>query len=260
MLSAINIDPVAFRLGPLSFHWYGMMYLLGFAGAWWLGNIRAAKPLSGWTKTEVSDLIFYGAFGVILGGRLGSVLFYNFDYYLEHPLEIFYIWKGGMSFHGGMLGVALAYWLFARNTRRPFLVVADFLSPMIPVGLFTGRIGNFINQELWGKVTDLPWGVVFRDAGPDPRHPTQLYEALLEGALLFIILWVYSSKPRPVGSVLALFLVLYGLFRFLVEFYRLPDANIGYLAFGWLTMGQLLSVPMIIGGIALLVWSLRRFR
>ena len=270
MFFMLEIDPIAFQfgpfslgkytIGPIAFHWYGLMYLLGFIGAWWLGSYRAAKPGSNWTKTEVSDLIFYGAIGVIVGGRLGSVLFYNFGYYfqdLKHMFEIFFIWRGGMSFHGGMLGVAFAFWWFARASGKSFLTVADFLVPMVPIGLFTGRIGNFINQELWGKVTDLPWGVVFKGAGSAPRHPSQLYEAGLEGLALFGILWWYSSKPRPAGSVLALFLIGYGVFRFLVEFVRVPDEHLSYLAFNWLTMGQILSLPMVVGGIALFLWSRR---
>ena len=257
-MMTLIIDPVAFRIGPVAVHWYGLMYVIGFVGAWMLGDYRARRPGSTWTKQDVSDLIFYGALGAILGGRLGSVLFYNFDYYLENPLEALFIWRGGMSFHGGLLGVALAVWLFARKTERRFLDVADFLTPLAPIGLCAGRIGNFINQELWGKVTDLPWGVVFRGAGPLPRHPSQLYEAFLEGVVLFVVLWLVSARPRPTGMVLGLFLVGYGGFRFLVEFVRLPDANIGYLAFGWLTMGQLLSLPMALAGLLLIVWAYRR--
>ncbi len=255
MLIAPDIDPVAISLGPVKVHWYGLMYVAGFVGGWWLGRYRAMKPDSGWSRHEVLDLVFYLAIGVIAGGRLGYVLFYNFGYYLRHPLEIFFIWTGGMSFHGGLLGVMLALWLFGRHTRRPFLAVADFFVPLAPVGLFTGRVGNFINQELWGRVTDVPWGVVFRTGGPLPRHPSQLYEALLEGIVLFVALWLFSARPRPVGAVSGLFLLLYGVFRFAVEFVREPDAHIGYLALGWFTMGQLLSLPMIIGGLALIGWS-----
>lgn len=252
MLTAPDIDPVAISLGPLKIHWYGLMYVIGFLAGWWLGVLRARQPGSGWRATEVGDLVFYIALGAILGGRLGYVLFYNPGYYLRHPLEILFVWQGGMSFHGGLLGVAIVMWWYARRSRRPWLAVTDFIAPLAPVGLGAGRIGNFINQELWGKVTDLPWGMVFRNAGPFPRHPTQLYEFLLEGVILFAILWLYSARPRATGVVSGLFLLCYGVFRFLVEFVREPDAHIGYLAFGWVTMGQVLSLPMIAFGVWLL--------
>jgi len=255
---APNIDPVAISLGPLKIHWYGLMYVIGFFGGWWLGVMRAKRPDSGWRKEEVSDLLFYAALGVILGGRLGYVLFYNLGYYLKHPLEIFYLWTGGMSFHGGMLGVILAMWLFGRRTKRHWLAVTDFIAPLVALGLGAGRLGNFINHELWGKVTDVPWGMVFRNAGPLPRHPTQLYEFALEGVALFLILWLYSSKPRPTAAVSGLFLLCYGSFRFLVEFVREPDTHIGYLAFGWVTMGQVLSLPMILLGIWMMWWAHQR--
>lgn len=257
MLMAPDIDPVAVQLGPLKIHWYGLMYLIGFAGGWALGVHRAKRPGSGWHANEVADVLFYAALGVILGGRLGYVFFYNAGYYLQHPVEIFYIWSGGMSFHGGLIGVIVAVWLYARRTHRPWLAVTDFIAPLVPVGLGAGRIGNFINQELWGRVTDLPWGMVFRTGGPLPRHPSQLYEFALEGVALFAILWLYSAKRRPLGAVSGLFLVCYGLFRFLVEFVRVPDAQLGYLALGWVTMGQMLSVPMVLFGLGLLVWSRR---
>ncbi len=257
MLTAPDIDPIAIEIGPLAIRWYGLMYVLGFLGGWWLGVVRARRPGTGWRKEEVADLLFYVALGVILGGRLGYVLFYNLPHYAMHPLEVFYLWEGGMSFHGGLLGVALALWLYARHTARRWLAVSDFLAPLAPVGLGLGRIGNFINQELWGKVTDLPWGMVFRHAGPLPRHPSQLYEAFLEGLVLFVVLWLYSARPRPMGAISALFLIGYGTFRFLVEFVREPDPQLGYLAGGWVTMGQALSLPMILGGVALFVWALR---
>lgn len=257
---APEIDPIAIHLGPIKIHWYGLMYLVGFLGGWWVGVYRAKRPGSGWDPKEVSDYLFYIALGVILGGRLGYVLFYNFAHYLKHPLDIFAIWSGGMSFHGGLIGVCIAMWLYGRKTNRPFLAVTDFLAPLAPIGLGPGRIGNFINQELWGRVTDAPWGMVFRTGGPQPRHPTQLYEAALEGLALFLILWFYSRTPRPVGAVSSLFLVFYGLFRFIVEFVREPDPQLGYLAFGWVTMGQVLSVPMIFLGAWMFWWSHQRAR
>jgi phosphatidylglycerol:prolipoprotein diacylglycerol transferase len=256
---APDIDPIAVSIGPLKIHWYGLMYLIGFIGGWLCGSHRAALPNSGWKRTEVGDILFYIALGVILGGRLGYVLFYNFGYYLRHPVEIFYVWTGGMSFHGGLLGVIVAMWWYGRVTRRSFFAVADFIAPLTPIGLGAGRIGNFINQELWGRVSDVPWAMVFaRTGGTAPRHPSQLYEFALEGIALFAILWIYSARPRPVGAVSGVFLVCYGAFRFFVEFFRVPDAQLGYLAFGWVTMGQILSLPMILFGIGLLVWSYRR--
>lgn len=258
MLTFPAIDPVAFRLGPLQVHWYGLMYLAGFAAGGWLGVRRARRPGSGWRPEEVWDLLFYIALGVVLGGRLGYVLFYNLPYYLGRPWELLYVWTGGMSFHGGLVGVIAAMWLFARRTDRRFLQVGDFVAPLCPLGLGAGRIGNFINQELWGKVTDVPWGVVFSTGGPLPRHPSQLYEAFLEGLVLFSIVWWYSHRPRPVGAVSGLFLVCYSTFRFVVEFVRVPDPQLGYLAFGWVTMGQVLSLPMLGIGLWLLWRSGRR--
>ncbi len=230
-------------------HWYGLMYLCGFIGAWWLGRLRA--PQKGWTAEQVEDVLFYGALGVIIGGRLGYAVFYNLPETLAHPLSIVKIWKGGMSFHGGLLGVLVAFWFFARKTGKRYLEISDFIAPMVPVGLFFGRIGNFINGELWGKVSDVPWAIVFPTGGPLPRHPSQLYEAGLEGLVLFLILWIYSSRPRPAGAVSGLFLMGYGLFRFIIECVRIPDPQYGYLAFGWLTMGQILSLPMLILGMIL---------
>ncbi|HHM04344.1 MAG TPA: prolipoprotein diacylglyceryl transferase [Gammaproteobacteria bacterium] len=252
MLTYPDIDPVAIHLGPVKVHWYGLMYLAGFAAAWWLGRRRAARPGSGWNDQQVGDLIFYGALGAVLGGRVGYILFYDFDSYLENPLRMLKVWEGGMSFHGGLLGVIVAMWLFGRKQGKPFLGVTDFMAPLAPIGLGCGRIGNFINGELWGKVSDAPWAMVFPTGGPLPRHPSMLYEAFLEGAVLFALLWWYSSKPRPAGAVSGLFLLGYGVFRFAVEFVRVPDAQLGYLAFGWLTMGQVLSTPLIVAGAALL--------
>jgi phosphatidylglycerol:prolipoprotein diacylglycerol transferase len=254
-----DINPVAIGLGPLQVHWYGLMYLVGFAAGWWLGRRRAAtRP--GWDAQQVADLVFFIALGVVLGGRLGYVLFYDLGSYLAAPLDVFKLWRGGMSFHGGLIGVIVAMWLFARRRGKAFFDVADFVAPLAPIGLGAGRIGNFINGELWGRVTDLPWGMIFADprTGGLPRHPSQLYEALLEGLVLFVILWLYSSRPRPFMSVSGLFLACYGCFRFAIEFVRMPDAQLGFLAGGWLTMGQLLSLPMIAAGAAMLWWSHRR--
>lgn len=257
MLIHPDIDPVALSLGPLKIHWYGLMYLIGFAAFWRLGCLRARKPGSPMTPEQVGDVLFYGVLGVVLGGRIGYILFYDFGAFLADPLRLLRIWEGGMSFHGGLLGVLIVSWWYSRRLGCGFFRFTDFIAPMIPVGLGMGRIGNFINGELWGKVTDLPWGMVFRGAGELPRHPSQLYQAALEGLTLFLILWVFSARPRAAGTVSALFLIFYGLFRFLVEFVREPDAHIGYLALGWLTMGQLLTVPMIAGGIGLYVWATR---
>jgi len=254
---APTIDPVAVSLGPLKIHWYGIMYVLGFLALWWFATRRAREVNSGWKPEEIGDFLFYGMVGVILGGRIGYVLFYNFGYYAKHPLDILRIMDGGMSFHGGLTGVLLAMLYFARKTGRTFFQVADFIAPWTPIGLGLGRFGNFINQELWGKVSDVPWAMVFRTGGPLPRHPSQLYELALEGVALFLLLFFYSKKPRPLGSISGLFLIGYGLSRFVVEFVREPDPQLGYLAGGWLTMGQVLSTPMIIAGIGLMVWARR---
>jgi phosphatidylglycerol:prolipoprotein diacylglycerol transferase len=257
MLHHPAIDPVALHLGPLAIRWYGLMYLVGFAAAWWLGRRRAQRPGSGWQASELGDLIFYCAMGAVLGGRIGYVLFYQPGYYLSHPAAILQAWQGGMSFHGGLIGVLLACWLFGRKTGRGFFMVTDFAAPLVPTGLLAGRLGNFINGELWGRVTDLPWGMVFEGAGPLPRHPSQLYQAALEGGLLFVILWLYSARPRPVMAVSGMFLIGYGTLRFIGEFAREPDAFLGFVAFDWLTMGQLLCLPMLLAGAVLLVLSRR---
>ena len=255
---APDIDPIAIALGPIKVHWYGLMYVLGLLALWFFAARRAKQPGSGWTPEQVSDFVFYGALGVILGGRIGYMLFYNLSHYIEHPLNVLKVWQGGMSFHGGLLGVLLAMLYFARKTGKTFFTVADFIAPWVPIGLGLGRLGNFINHELWGRTTDGPWGMVFREGGPLPRHPSQLYQAALEGVAMFVILWLFARKPRPTASVSGLFLICYGVFRVITEFVREPDAQLGYLAFGWLTMGQVLSVPMILFGVGLMVWAYKK--
>ena len=259
MLPYPHIDPVIFRIGPLAVRWYGMMYLFGFVAGYF--NIRyLAKrrnlPLS---DDTLSDLLFWCVCGVILGGRIGYTLFYNTAYYLEHPIKIFAVWEGGMSFHGGLLGVGVAFYWFCLRRGLPHLLTGDILAAATPLGLGFGRLGNFINGELWGRVTDLPWAMVFPDAGPLPRHPSQLYEALLEGPVLWLILWTLHRRNVRPGVPLMSFLLTYGIFRFAVEFVRQPDPQLGFL-WGGATMGQLLSLPMIIAGVLGLVWVLRRGR
>jgi phosphatidylglycerol:prolipoprotein diacylglycerol transferase len=248
-------DPIAFSLGPLHVRWYGLMYLVGFVAAWWLARRRAARPGSTWTPVEVDDLIFYSALGVILGGRLGWMLFYGTENLLADPLSMLRIWEGGMSFHGGLIGVLVALALFAARRGKRIADVFDFTAPLPAIGFGAGRIGNFINGELWGKATDVPWAVVVDGV---PRHASQLYEAFLEGLVLFAILWWFTSRPRPRLAPSGLFLLGYGVFRFAVEFVRVPDANRGYLMFDWLTMGQILSLPMILIGLWMLVAAYRR--
>jgi phosphatidylglycerol:prolipoprotein diacylglycerol transferase len=256
MLVHPNIDPIAFSIGPLAVRWYGLMYLAGFAAAWWLGTRRIGRGAAPVTRAQFDDMIFFGLLGVILGGRLGYVLFYKPAEYFAQPLKILAIWEGGMSFHGGLIGVMAAMWFIARRHRIDYLRLMDFVAPLCPLGLAAGRLANFINGELWGRVTDLPWGMVFRGAGDAPRHPSQLYQFALEGLALFALLWWYSSKPRARGRVSGMFLVGYGVFRFIAEFAREPDAFLGFLALG-LTMGQWLCLPMIAGGIVLLAWNRR---
>lgn len=256
MINYPNINPIAFHLGPIPVHWYGLMYLFGFSAAWWLANAKAKK--SGlWTSDQVADLIFYGALGVVLGGRIGYMLIYDLPGLVANPELLLKIWQGGMSFHGGLIGVCIALAFFCRKYKKTFFDVTDFIVPFVPLGLAAGRIGNFINGELWGKVSTVPWAMIFPNAGPLPRHPSMLYECLLEGVLLFIMLMFYSRKTRPKMAVSGLFLFLYGIFRFVVEFYRLPDIQLGYIAFGWLTMGQILSLPMVFFGILLLILAYR---
>ncbi len=273
MIAYPTIDPVALAIGPVSIHWYGLMYLVAFVAAWWLGKRRAGQPHSPVQPDQVDDLIFYGALGVVLGGRIGSVIFYNFGEFAQNPLYLFKIWEGGMSFHGGFLGVLVAMALYKRKIGCGFWQLTDFIAPLVPLGLAAGRLGNFINAELWGAPGKVPWAMKLSCeqfppdryvdyAGPlcfAARHPTQLYEMLLEGILLFAVLWWLSAKPRPVMTISAWFLLLYGLARSAVEFIRLPDAHLGYL-FGtdWLTRGIVLSAPMIIVGLVLLVVAKRR--
>lgn len=253
-----HIDPIALQIGPLAIHWYGLMYLAGFALAWLLGRWRIRRHPGGLTLRDLEDIIFYGVLGVVLGGRLGYVLFYKFDDYLAHPLSVFYVWQGGMSFHGGLIGVTLAMLIFARKRGRSMLAVGDFVAPLIPLGLAAGRLGNFINGELWGRPTDLPWGMIFPGAHDGvPRHPSQLYEMGLEGFALFALVWWFARKPRPTGQISAVFLMGYGVFRFLVEFTREPDDFLGLLA-GGLSMGQILSIPMVVIGLWLFAWAARR--
>lgn len=259
MLQYPSIDPVAIAIGPLKIHWYGLMYLVGIGAAWWLAKRRLAQFDPSWTRDTLSDLVFWCALGVIAGGRLGYVLFYDLASYIANPALVLRIWEGGMSFHGGFLGVLLAVLWFARKHKKPFWALMDFIAPLVPIGLGAGRIGNFINAELWGKASDVPWAMVFpTDPMQLARHPSQLYQFALEGVALFFILWLYTRKPRPTMAVSGLFALCYGVFRFIVEFVRVPDAQLGYLAFDWLTMGQILCLPMMVAGIFLMVWAYKR--
>jgi phosphatidylglycerol:prolipoprotein diacylglycerol transferase len=255
MIPYPEIDPVAFSIGPVKVHWYGLMYVVGFIAGWWLARRRAAMPGSTWKPADVDDLIFFAAIGVIAGGRLGWILFYGFDTLRGDPLAIFRVWQGGMSFHGGLLGVMAAVALFAHRRGRRVADVFDFTAPLPAIGLCAGRIGNFINGELWGKPTALAWGM---QVGDQVLHPSQLYEAALEGVVLFLIIWWFTSKPRPRLAPTGLFFTLYAIFRIAVEFVRVPDADFGYIAFGWLTMGQLLSLPVLAAGLAMLAFAYAR--
>ncbi|MFK8016197.1 MAG: prolipoprotein diacylglyceryl transferase [Gammaproteobacteria bacterium] len=251
-----EISPIIFQIGPVAVRWYGVMYLLGFAFCYWLLRARA-RNRHDWTTKDVEDLIFYGAVGVIVGGRLGYVLFYQFATFLDDPLYLFKLTQGGMSFHGGLIGVLAAVGWFARTRDRAYFEVGDFLIPGVPLGLLFGRVGNFINGELWGKPTTVAWGF---DVNGQRLHASQLYEAFLEGLVLFIVLWWFTSKPRPRMAATGLFMLLYGVFRFAIEFVRVPDSHLNYLALDWVTMGQVLTTPMIIGGIVLLTVAYRRGR
>jgi len=254
----VDFDPVIVSFGVVQLHWYGMMYLCAFATAYLLGMYRAKQPNSVLNQEQVSDLIFYAILGAVIGGRLGYVLFYNLSSYMDSPLSIFKVWEGGMSFHGGLLGVCAVFWFYGRYLKKGFFAMADFAAPLVPLGLGFGRLGNFINGELWGSPSDLPWAMIFPSGGQIARHPSQLYEALLEGVLLFVIVWLYSRKPRATMSVSGVFLVGYGIFRFMIEFVRLPDKQLGYLWDNWLTMGHLLSLPMILFGVFLLLLAKRQ--
>lgn len=255
MLTYPHINPVLLELGPIKIHWYGIMYLIGFMLAWLIGNYRARKLNLNWTAQQISDLIFYAAMGIVIGGRCGYMLFYAWSDLMVNPLNLFKIWQGGMSFHGGLIGGLIALACFTKQQHRSFLSVCDFTVPLVPLGLAAGRIGNFINGELWGKPSTLAWAMVFPHVDLQPRHPSQLYEFGLEGITLFLIIFFYTAKPRPVGQPTALFLILYACFRFLIEFVREPDAHMGYLYGGWLTMGQLLSIPVFLLGLFIGVYQ-----
>ena len=255
MLTFPQFNPIAISLGPLSIHWYGIMYIIAFGGAWALASYRRNMIPNQWSTDQISDLIFYGALGAVVGGRLGSVFFYNFDRVLEDILWVFRVWEGGMSFHGGFLGVLAALYFYSKRIQKSFWETIDFVAPFVPFGLGAGRIGNFIGGELWGRPTDVPWGMVFPHVDRLARHPSQLYEFALEGVALFILVWWFSSKLRPRMAVSGVFASGYGSFRFFIEFFREPDQQIGFIAFEWLTMGQLLSVPMVAVGVLLLLLS-----
>ncbi len=260
MLVHPQFDPIAFSLGPLAVRWYGLMYLIAFALFYLLGRARLKRPLwsqaSGLAPRDLEDLLFWGALGVVIGGRLGYVLFYKPGWYFAHPLEIFEVWKGGMSFHGGLVGVLVAVAILCRLRGLRFLRVMDFVAPLVPVGLAAGRLGNFINGELWGRTSDVPWAMIFPHVDSLPRHPSQLYQFAGEGIALFVLMWWFSSRPRPVGAVSGVFLVGYAVLRFVAEFAREPDDFLGLQALS-LTMGQWLCLPMLVAGLALIAWSRR---
>jgi phosphatidylglycerol---prolipoprotein diacylglyceryl transferase len=254
MIPYHNIDPIAFSLGPLKVHWYGIMYLCAFVSAWYIGIKRAQQPHAVINRQQVEDMITWGAFGVVIGGRLGSVFFYNFDTFLADPLWALRIWEGGMAFHGGLLGVMVAMYLYSLRIKKHYVALMDFVAPLVPLGLGFGRLGNFIGGELWGRVSDAPWAMVFPKAGDlegIARHPSQLYQAFLEGVVLFLIVWLFSRKPRPMGAVSGLFLMGYAVQRFIVEYFREPDVGIGYQMWG-LTRGQELCIPMFLFGVVVI--------
>jgi len=260
MLVHPQFDPVAIRIGPLAVHWYGLMYLVGFLLFFQLGKWRCRRwPERGFDAKMLDDMLFYGVIGVIVGGRLGQVLFYDLDYYLRHPAEIIAVWRGGMSFHGGLLGVIAATALYARKSGKTFFQITDFVAPLVPLALLAGRIGNFINGELWGRVADasLPWSMVFPQADNLPRHPSQLYEAGMEGLLLFILVWWFSAKERPRPAVSGVFMIGYGVFRWISEYFREPDPGLFGHSYA-ISMGQWLSLPMIIVGVAMVILAYRR--
>lgn len=253
-----QFDPVAIHLGSFGIHWYGLMYLTAFLAFLWLGRYQVTHRVwHGWSYQMLDDALFYGALGVILGGRVGYVLFYQFSHFLTSPLDIFKVWQGGMSFHGGFLGVLVAMFFFAKKHQLRWLPIMDFVAPLVPLGLAAGRLGNFINGELWGRPTHADWGMIFPQVDAVARHPSQLYQFALEGISLFAILWLFSNKPRPVGAISAMFLIGYGSFRFIAEYAREPDSYLGLLQLGF-SMGQWLSLPMIITGIAMLVWAYKQ--
>lgn len=258
MLTYPQINPIAFHVGPLSVHWYGLMYLAGLFSAWVFLQMRLRRRSSLFSATQLTDILFYAMFGLLIGGRLGYMFFYDFDEVLHAPWQIFLIWQGGMAFHGGLIGAIVALWIYAKRKGFSLFDVTDFIAPAVPLGLAFGRIGNFINGELWGRVTTVPWAMVFPHAGVEPRHPSQLYEFFLEGVVLFIVLSLFSRKTHPTGAVSGLFLLLYGAMRFSVEFFRQPDAQIGFVAFGWMSKGQLLSLPMMAIGLTILICAYRR--
>lgn len=258
MLIHPDFNPVLLKIGPVQIHWYGVMYLVAFGLAWALGQWRAKNSRGLWSKDGVNDLIFYCVVGVIIGGRLGYMLFYSLPSLLADPMSSLKVWQGGMSFHGGLLGVLVSMWWYAKRHHKTFFDVADFTAPLVPLGIAAGRLGNFINSELVGNVTSLPWGMIFPTVDDLPRHPSQLYELLFEGIVLFLIVWLYSAKPRPRMAVAGLFGLGYGAFRFVLEFLRAPDPQYGYLAWGWLTMGQILSLPLIIFGVVTLYLAYHR--
>ncbi len=249
-----QFDPVAISLGPLSIHWYALSYLVGISLAWWMLGVKSRRQKLGWSDEEISDIMFYAVLGIILGGRIGYMLFYGYAALADNPLLIFQLWKGGMSFHGGMIGVFVALFLYGRKHHRSFFEISDFVAPVVALGLGSGRIGNFINGELPGRVTDVPWAAIY-PGDLVGRHPSSLYQALLEGPVLFAILWIYSSKPRPQMAVSGLFLVSYGILRMVSELFREPDGHIGFIAFDWITQGQLLSLPMVLFGLTFLLMS-----